>query len=117
MLLPSSCLSRWYQYTFFPSGTTTTCITGGGTNLNKQPGAPHSLSSLTLPGTGGSETCGELQRRCCTSLVHVLTNNCEIHSEESRRLEADQDEALRRLPDDWILVAAIDNAGKQQEVC
>lgn len=29
-------------------------------------------------------------------------------------LKADQDEALRRLPDDWILVAATDNAGKQQ---
>lgn len=29
-------------------------------------------------------------------------------------LKADQDEALRRLPDDWILVTAVDNAGKQQ---
>lgn len=29
-------------------------------------------------------------------------------------VKADQDEALRKLPDSWILVAAIDNAGKQQ---
>ena len=29
-------------------------------------------------------------------------------------MKADQDEALRKLSDSWILTAAIDNGGKQQ---